>query len=247
MYDVYLDKILLPVTPSKIDLKIKNQNKTVTLINEGEVNLLKQAGLTDITLTVLIPQMEYPFAKYKSGFQGASFFLNGFEKLKVDRDSKGKLKPFQFIVSRATPNGKILFNSNIKVSLEDYTIKEDAKNGFDLTVDIKLKQYIDYGTKTVEIRFPPPTPTPQPTPPPPKVEIQPQRPAETAPQIGKGSDVIVNGRLHRDSYGQGAGQTRSNYRGKVNFINMKGSHPYHVTTPEGGWLGWVTKDSVRAV
>jgi hypothetical protein len=241
MYDVYLDKVLLPITPSKLQLKVKNQNKTINLINEGEINLLKQAGLTDISLTVIIPQTQYPFAGYKSGFQGASFFLDAFEKLKTERDGDGKLKPFQFIISRATPNGKILFDSNIKVSMEDYVINEGADNGFDLSVDIKLKQYRPYATKTVEIKEPP---KPQD---PPKAEIKQDRPAETAPQIGIGSNVIVNGRLHRDSYGQGAGQTRTNYRGKINFINMKGSHPYHVTTPDGGWLGWVTKDSVRAV
>ncbi|MDE7060884.1 MAG: hydrolase, partial [Lachnospiraceae bacterium] len=59
--------------------------------------------------------------------------------------------------------------------------------------------------------------------------------------------VLVNGRLHRDSYGNGPGQTKNNYRGKINFINQKGSHPYHVTTPTGGWLGWVTADSVKGV
>jgi hypothetical protein len=241
MYDVYLDKILLPVTPSKIQLKIKNQNKTVNLINEGEINILKQAGLTDITLTVLIPQMKYPFARYKSGFQGAAFFLDGFEKLKTTRGENGKGQPFPFIIYRKTPNGKVLFNNeNLTVSMEDYTINEDADNGFDVSVDIKLKQYRPYGTKIIEIKEPE-TPND-----PPIAEITVERPAEPT-EIGIGSDVIVNGRLHRDSYGQGPGQTRANYKGKVNFINMKGSHPYHVTTPDGGWLGWVTASSVEAV
>jgi len=242
MYDVYLDKVLLPVTPSKIQLKIKNQNKTITLINEGEINILKLAGLTDITFTVMIPQMNYPFARYKSGFHGAAYYLDAFENLKTRRDSKGNFEPFQFIVSRATPNGKVLFDSNIKVAMEDYTVNEDAKDGFDLSVDIKLKQYRPYSTKTVTIQVKQDKPKD-----PPKAEIQEQRPAQNPPPIGVGSDVIVNGRLHRDSYGNGAGQTRENYRGKVNFINLKGSHPYHVTTPQGGWLGWVLASAVRAV
>ena len=37
--------------------------------------------------------------------------------------------------------------------MEDYQITEDAKNGFDLLVKIKLKQWREYGTKTVSIRF----------------------------------------------------------------------------------------------
>lgn len=72
--------------------------------------------------------------------------MNYFEKLKVKR------KPFQFIVSRTLPSGKVLFSTNMKVSMEDYKITEQAKEGFDLMVKIKLKQYRDYGTKTISIR-----------------------------------------------------------------------------------------------
>ena len=67
-YEFYLDKCLLPVTPSKLELKINNANKTVTLINEGEINILKRAKLTDIEFTCEIPQMKYPHAVYKDGF-----------------------------------------------------------------------------------------------------------------------------------------------------------------------------------
>ena len=41
MYYFYLDKLLLPVAPEKLELKIKNQNKTMKLINEGEINQIK--------------------------------------------------------------------------------------------------------------------------------------------------------------------------------------------------------------
>ncbi len=44
--------------------------------------------------------------------------------------------------------GKVLFNTNIKVSLEEYAISEDADNGSDVKVAIKLKQYRDYSTKS---------------------------------------------------------------------------------------------------
>ncbi len=144
-YDFYLKKCLLPIAPPKLTVKINNANETVTLINEGEINILKKAGLTDIEFECRIPQERYPFAVYKSGFKGADYFLDYFESLKTSK------KPFQFIVCRMRPNGKQLFDTNIKVSLEDYKIVEDAKNGFDLLVTIKLKQWRDYGAKTVNI------------------------------------------------------------------------------------------------
>ena len=140
-YDFYLKKCLLPVAPKKLQMKIKNANKTITLINEGEVNLLKKAGLTEIEFECEIPQVRYPYAVYRSGFQEAAYFLDYFKKLKTDQ------APFQFIISRVLPSGKLLFNTNIKVSMEDYGITEDANNGFDLTIKIKLKQYQAYQTK----------------------------------------------------------------------------------------------------
>lgn len=142
-YEFYLDGVQLPIPPSKMQTKIANQNKTINLINDGEINLLKTPGLTDISIDVIIPQTPYPFAV---GNQSASHYLGKFESLKV------KKKPFQFIVSRTTPGGNSLFNTNMKVSLEDYTITEDAKDGLDLSVSIKLKQYRPFATKSVEVK-----------------------------------------------------------------------------------------------
>lgn len=210
MYDVYLDKMLLPITPAKIQLKVTNQNKTVQLVNEGEVNLLKKPGLTDISFTAMIPQQEYPFAQ--GGTRGASYYLGGFERLKTGQ------KPFQFIVSRVTPMGKVLFNSNLKVSLEEYTVNEDAKNGFDLMVDIELKQFRPYGTKTVKIKEPTkPADTA-------KAEMKPQRPSETAPQT-KNYTVATGDTLWaiaKKYYGNGNDYTKiyEANKGKISNPNL---------------------------
>lgn len=147
MYYMYLDKTMLPVPPSKISTKINNKNKTLNLINEGEINILKKAGLTEIQFDVLIPNVKHSFAVYKNGFVNAKTFLDFFEKLKVEQ------KPFQFIVVRTFPDGKTIFNTNIKVSLEEYEIIDDISEGFDIKVSIKLKQFRDYGTKICKINI----------------------------------------------------------------------------------------------
>lgn len=110
-------------------------------MNEGEVNILKMPGLTDIEFEVLLPNTQYPFAVYPNGFQPATHYLEKLEKLKVSQ------KDFSFIVNRAMPDGSLLFDTNMRVSLEDYTIEEDAENGFDVSVTINLKQWRPYGTK----------------------------------------------------------------------------------------------------
>ena len=144
-YDVYLDNVLLPVTPSKIKTEIDNKNKTINLINEGEVNVLKSAGLTKISFSALLPNVQHSFARYPSGFKNASYYLGVLEKYKTSK------KPFRLIVSRALPNGSVLFYTNLKVSLEDYDIEDNASEGFDIKVTINLKQYKAYGTKKTNI------------------------------------------------------------------------------------------------
>lgn len=146
-YDFYMGKILLPVAPKKLQLKVGNSNKTYTLINDGEINVLKTPGLTEVSFDILLPQQAYSFARYKDGFKPIEYFLKRFEEMKSNKEK------FQFIVTRQLPNGKSLHGTNVKVSLEDYTIKEDADDGFDTTVTIRLKQYRDYGTKTCNISF----------------------------------------------------------------------------------------------
>lgn len=145
-YYFFLDKVLLPVAPSRLEIKIKNQNKTINLINEGEVNLIKKPGLTEIEFEALLPQIKYPFAAYVDGFKPASYYLEKIEQLKVNK------KPFQFIVSRTSPSGKLLFDTNMKVTLEEYSIIEDADEGLDVKVVITLKQYRDLSTKIINIK-----------------------------------------------------------------------------------------------
>jgi len=198
-YDFYLDSMLLPVAPSKLSISIDNKNKTMVLINEGEINVLKKAGLTDISFTALLPQTKYPFAVYKNGFQKADAFLDKLEQLKTSQ------KPFQFIVSRTYPNGKLLFDTNIKVSLEDYKIIEDSKNGFDVNVEIKLKQYRDYGTKTVNVTIKQDKPV---------ATVQNTRPAESspAPKVTAKSYTVAKGdtlwAIAKKYYGDGSKYTK---------------------------------------
>lgn len=151
MYNFFLDGVQFPVAPKELILKINNKNETLTLINDGEVNLLKKAGLTEIEFEILLPNVKYPFAVYPNGYQPASYYLNKLEQLKVNQ------KPFAFIVNRMKPNGRLLFDTNILVSLEDYEIQEDADNGFDVIVPIRLKQYRPWGTKILKMQSAPQT------------------------------------------------------------------------------------------
>ena len=137
MYDIYIDRMLIPVNPEKITFSNKNKNEVISLINAAEMNLLKTDGLQDISLKIVLPAYNYPFTNRMQGFSKPKHYLDKLQRLKDNR------KPFQFIVSRKYPNNKRYFNTNIKVSLEEVTWSDDVAEGMDITVEIKLKQYKD--------------------------------------------------------------------------------------------------------
>ncbi len=157
-YTVYLSNVPMPVTPSKIEMKVKNQNSTLNLINGEEINIIKPPGLTEFSFELLIPQVKYPFAIYPDsninpaansaqdnpgGFLPAQQYLNLFE------DLKKALNPFSFKIERSRPDNIKLFDTyvDMEVTLEEYSVIEDAANGLDLTVPIRLKQYRKYSSQ----------------------------------------------------------------------------------------------------
>lgn len=147
MYEIWFGEIRFPVAPAKIQTSINGNNKTINLINESEVNQLKGTKLTDFTLDLLLPGVEYPFAAYGTeGFQRPDYYLEVLEQLKVNR------KPFKFKVLRHIFSGAPSFDTSLNVSLEDYKITEDAEDGLDITVEIELKKYVKFGTKKIKIK-----------------------------------------------------------------------------------------------
>lgn len=138
-YTCYLNGVQWP-TPEKLTVKIKGQNKTLILLNEGEVNFLREPGLTEIVVPFTLPML--------SGTRSPEYYLSILEKLKT-----GKTTAW-FKLVRLSPNGRTLYDTNMKVSVEDYNIVEDAKEGLDVSVDVNLKQWRSYGTKTITVEQP---------------------------------------------------------------------------------------------
>ncbi len=147
MYYFYMGKVLLPIPPSKIQTTVNNQNKTINLMNEGEVNVVKAPGLTTFKFDILLPlNTYYPFAMYNNKeFLHASYFLDYFKKLKNSR------APFFFVINRYKYDPQLKSKANMiktrmEVILESYTITESTDSAPDIEVSIELKEYVKYET-----------------------------------------------------------------------------------------------------
>lgn len=135
---LYLCGVEMPELPSDFSIKTGNKNQTVELLNGDTINILKSKGLQEISLTLAFPMM--------GAKKTAEYYLARLNKFKKNK------KPTQFIFTRTTPNGTPLDDTNIKVSIEDYTQSENATKPFEMTVDVDLKEYVDYGTQKLTVK-----------------------------------------------------------------------------------------------
>lgn len=162
-YYFFLDEMMLPVPPEKMTVQVQSRNKTIELINEGEINIIRDAGLTEIEFDIRLPGSYRPYADFNSSFGDTSMnfvmsrlvgqtqanslsYQSAENYLQKIRELKTSKEPFQFVVTRDTK-----FSTNLTVTLEEYSIEEDAEDGFDVTVPVRLKQYRDYATKEVSV------------------------------------------------------------------------------------------------
>lgn len=59
-------------------------------------------------------------------------------------------------------------------------------------------------------------------------------------KYSKDDKIILNGYLYRDSYGNGRGAKKTNYKGTITIVNAKGSKPYHIDS-----IGWVAESDIK--
>ncbi|MBE5981538.1 MAG: LysM peptidoglycan-binding domain-containing protein [Paenibacillaceae bacterium] len=182
-YEVYIDDMLLPLPPEKIPIKYGGQNKTVTLINGEEINMIRPPGLAEISIDIVIPQMDYPCAIWDGSIDNAEDFLERLKELKEGGRS------FEFIVIRDGPGSDSFFDTNMDVTLEDYKVSDDVKEGLDLVVSLSMKEYINYGTKIMNFVIVDEQPVP--TAPQSEQERQGEPPAEKTYTVTKGDCLWI--------------------------------------------------------
>jgi LysM repeat protein len=140
-FDINSDVILFPITPGELIIKVGSNNKVVTLISEGDINILKSPTLTEVKFEARFPMRDYPYSR--PDFDFTSFH----EKLTELKEEK---KSFRFIVARRTTGGSSTWDTNLLVALEDFKVTENADEGDDVLIEFNLKQFKEYGVKVVK-------------------------------------------------------------------------------------------------
>jgi hypothetical protein len=218
------ETIELPVAPEEFGLGGELDSETVKVSQLGEVNLRGKRKLYEIDIDFLIP-FTVSTARYTTATKPLP---NGEDYIMWIRDWHTSDKPAGRLVVTGSSN-----TFSIPVTLEKfkYTLENADDQVYKATVS--LKEWRSYAAQRIA------PPTPQNT----VAKKAPDKPTP-AKAVTVGCTVVVNGQLHRGSDGSGPGATERNETRKVNFIAAGNKCPYHVTTTDGGWRGWVEAKAV---
>ncbi len=146
MYRIYLqqgdNQILFPLAPAELTIQTGCGNKVVELVNLGQVNLLKEIGLRDISFEAVFPGKKRSYVSYgrKEPFYEPDYYLG---MLRQFQESK---EPATLIICRELADGTRLFDDHFQVSVEGFTATEKGGEEGDVHVMVRLKEYRSIGS-----------------------------------------------------------------------------------------------------
>ena len=219
----------LPVNPESIEVRVAGTNKTTEIVKLGEINILRDVKLAEMTIESFFPATaDGPWVLTKTLFAKPQVYKRLFEELRKEK------KPCRLVVSGV--------GINMEVSVESFEWSMEAGDP-DMHYKLQLKEYKPHTIKTVGVKQNNAVKVIVPT-----VGIS--TGGNTARQktgFAIGDTVVVNGKYWYDSYGASPYGTFKNYTGKISkiVVDKKRKYRYHITTPSGGWQGWVSESQIK--
>lgn len=217
-------RVMLPVNPEKFEVQGPGNNTTESLVSTGDINILKLPGLRKVSFESFIPVTGSGagYILQNAPLYTPQFYIDFFTAIRNQKE------PINLVVTG--------LGVMITMGIESFNYRWEGSDE-DMWYALELKEWKAYRAAVIQIA--------QPTSPAPAKET-PVR--ENVPkEVAVGVTVRVNGRLHRDSYGSGPGQTEKNSILKISHINKGSAYPYHVVTADGGWRGWVAASAVEVI
>lgn len=209
--------IQLPVNPAELKLNYENDDQSQTIVNLGEVNRLGNLKLVGITIDSVFP-------KYKTTYladdqpEEPDYYIDWIKKI---QKAKGLIR-------------LVVATTKISMCMTIVSFNYGFEDGFDeeYKYTLELKQYREFeATKISKSK---------------KKKKAKKGKKRIAPpkKFGVHSTVIVNGRLHLDSNGNGPGAYEKNAKRQV--INIATGHKYPICVGINGIArGWVKKSDVK--
>lgn len=243
------DTLQIPVNPDSLIVKTPNKNRAVPIVSLGEVNILKEPGLTSFSFKSFFPvasTQNYPYVltgnseatfytgliKQILGRQNKTQFITPEKYIKIFKEIKSNKEPVRFIVLGLPET----INELVSIEKFDYRWEE---GDYDVNYDIELKLYRLYAIRECTYDAETGTVT---------VDEGQNRIDESDALLApySGCKVNVTGNIYKDPAMQFVDRYAKNLLGVyVGLVDFDNNGAIHIRDDEGTWIGWTSEQSIN--
>ena len=221
-------RLKIPVTPEEIEDSAENNDKTYSVLGVGQIAVLKKPKLREIKWKSFFPaDTSDPWVQ--DGARSPETYVEAL------RDAMDEKETGRLIISRAG-----LFNTNLEVSVADFTLTDKGGEPGDIYYEVTFREYRDYAPETVSIIQTPASPAE------PfeglaivQAITEQERPVES-PVVRVGATAIANGNYFYSSLGAEPHGVANNRRVTIRRIVQDAPYPILIDD-----LGWVQESQLQ--
>lgn len=158
------EQFLIPVLPESIEIKEQGQGKTYNIVGKGggseetragEVNVIKNPKLREVSFSSIFPAQAYPFLSIRP-----DFLKPPMEYVAYIRRWMNAKHPIRFIFAGSRyetvtatreVNSFLDYDLNFPASIESFEWKEVAGSPGDIEYTLQLKEYVFYSAGRVTV------------------------------------------------------------------------------------------------
>ena len=230
--------IRLPVNPEKLPVVREADNSEYNVLGIGQIMAARTPKLRKVTISSYFPGREFSEVLTAGRFEPPEFYLRFFEAAMKDK------VPVLYTPVRYYEDGEPFLSGDMgfPVLVAQFTTEERGGETGDFYYDLTLTEYRDYAPQRMQVQK---NEDAQAV----KVTTEPAR-AIPQGQLYVRATAIMNGPYYYSSYGDephGNGNGRTVCVSRLVTTDPQRAYPVHVTTAQGGALGWVRKDSLQVV
>lgn len=160
-------EVALPVLPAKLKVTSPGKNETTTVLNLGEVLILRKKGLRTVAWDSFFPAHEAPYVTGR--------ITDPVEIVQAIQKARDKESPIRFLITGTD------LDINVRMGVETFDYEERSGELGDFYYSIKLSEWKDYSPRRIIL------------PPEPAKPAQAKEPERPAPAPEKKTHTVVKG------------------------------------------------------
>lgn len=230
----------LPVNPEELPVVRDTENEDKNVLGLGPIMIPRIPSLRKVTISSYFPGRINSMTLTSGSFKEPYFYINFFETAMLQK------QVITYTPVRVYEDGTPFMtqDTGFDVLVTHFEYTEKGGETGDFYYELQLTEYKDYSPKEVVI-----TGETDPTT---GAQIATTAQTRSIPdgQLYVGAQVTVNGDYYYSSYGDKPSNSGNGMTAKISKIvttDPTRPYPVHITTLEGGALGWCTQNSLQVV